>query len=55
MLWRSWHDRHSTASPQMTMVKTEVASPSDGIQLASFNINGFPSKREKLIEFLDTE
>lgn len=52
-VWQSWRDRRSHSDPQPTR-KVKMAFPG-GIRLATLNINGFPSKREQVSEFLSKE
>ncbi|KAF8119451.1 Endonuclease/exonuclease/phosphatase, partial [Boletus edulis] len=52
-IWQSWRDRRAQSDPQPTR-KTRMAFPS-GIKLATLNVNGFPSKREQVSEFLEKE
>ena len=52
-IWQSWRDRRAQSDPQPTR-KIVKAFPS-GIRLATLNVNGFPSKREQVFEFLENE
>jgi exonuclease III len=53
-IWQSWRDRRLQADTQPTRQIKEMAVPSV-IKLASLNVNGFPSKREQVCEFIDKE
>lgn len=53
-IWRSWRDRHTPTEPHLTEKRKEQARPS-GFRLATFNVNGFPSKRLQVNKFLEEE
>lgn len=53
-IWQSWRDRRLQADPQPTRKVKQMAVPSV-IKLATLNVNGFPSKREQVIEFIEKE
>ncbi|KAI9452942.1 hypothetical protein HD554DRAFT_2179699 [Boletus coccyginus] len=52
-IWQSWRDRRAQADPQPTRKDRMASHPR--IKLATLNVNGFPSKREQVIEFLAKE
>ena len=52
-IWRSWRDRHD-AVERPVRKNDELAKPL-GCRLATLNVNGFPSKRAQVAEFLREE
>ena len=52
-IWQSWQDWHPPKEPP-SKEKLEMARP-QGFHLVTFNVNGFPSKHQQVIQFLEEE
>ncbi|KAN0073109.1 Endonuclease/exonuclease/phosphatase, partial [Tylopilus felleus] len=53
-VWQSWRDRRTTDSSRLTS-EISLAATHSGMRLATLNVNGFPSKREQVSQFLEEE